>query len=792
MTRSGGAPRVLLVDNYDSYTYNLAHLLASASGGKLPIVVRADAYTSLATAADALGPFDAVVISPGPGSPHNARDVHSLSADAIQQRRLPVLGVCLGHQLLCAKLGATVTHAEGGPAHGVVSDVTLTSAALASPIWRDVPSLFRATRYHSLAVDPTTLPSQLVADAWADAPTGRVLMAVHHTRFPLFGVQFHPESVASESGTRIAANFFALAAKLRAARAIPWRVLRSPAVVPSALRIADASSRHCPPRLTRLRVVTRRLTSTEAKPESIYAALYADQTPCFWLDSSSSHKRTKSGCTVDLSSSRIADQNTDEDEDSTEECEEGAQKMRTPRGRFSIMGDARGPLSEIVTYSVDDQTVRVARRCKQTGTLLQHKERRTIFEYLGEQLAHRRAPSPDDLPIDMNGGYVGFLGYELKNEVPGVQLHRHRSSLPDAWFIFADRVVVFDHETGDVFLVALISDNPDQAADGGSAERWFFQVERQLASLDEDCSTGDECPFETVGAPLQEKLSFTLERNKNDYQEDIEECLREIIAGESYEVCLTNRLRTRVHAPDARQVYGALRSVNPAPYSALLRLGSDVAVCSSSPERFMRISADGVAESKPIKGTRRRDSSPTRDQQLRSELASSVKDRSENLMIVDLVRNDLGRTCAPGTVRVPHLMRVETFASVHQLVSTVRGQLAKGRSCVDCVRTAYPMGSMTGAPKARTLDIIDRVEHSARGVYSGSIGYFAISGAADLNVVIRTAVLNGSDIEVGVGGAIVALSDPDDEFDEIITKGAPIMKAISLALTGSTDFELLT
>jgi para-aminobenzoate synthetase len=223
--------------------------------------------------------------------------------------------------------------------------------------------------------------------------------------------------------------------------------------------------------------------------------------------------------------------------------------------------------------------------------------------------------------------------------------------------------------------------------------------------------------------------------------------------------------------------YRTLRARNPAPFAALLRLG-DVSVLSSSPERFLRIDRHRVVESRPMKGTAARVAEPYEDACRAAELRRDPKTRAENLMIADLVRNDLGRVCALGTVEVPGLMVVESHATVHQMVTVVRGRLRADCDAIDCVRAAFPAGSMTGAPKLRTMDIIDRIERRPRGVYSGALGFFAVNGTADLSVVIRTLVSSPDGLTIGAGGAIVAASDPESELEEMLLKARPLLESV--------------
>jgi para-aminobenzoate synthetase len=362
---------------------------------------------------------------------------------------------------------------------------------------------------------------------------------------------------------------------------------------------------------------------------------------------------------------------------------------------------------------------------------------------------------PAGLPFEFALGWVGYLGYELKAETGGAAAHR--SPTPDAGLVRADRMLAIDHHSGRAWLLSTMD--------------WVDDAARRLRELAPDAPP--EVP------PLVDATELgwlTARHDRAGYLRRIECCLAAIAAGDSYELCLTNELSAPLSV-DPLRTYRLLRRISPVPYGALLELPG-LAVLSASPECFLAVGADGVVESRPIKGTRPRGATPAQDATLRRELASDPKDRAENVMIVDLVRNDLGRVCTPGSVRVPRLCAVETYAPVHQLVSTVRGTLHKGLSAVDAVRAAFPAGSMTGAPKVATMAILDRLEGGPRGVYSGALGWFSPSGAAELAVVIRTLVATPGRVSVGVGGAVVADSDPAAEYAETVVKSRAMATAL--------------
>jgi para-aminobenzoate synthetase len=667
--------QTLLIDNYDSFTYNLFQMLAEVNGRE-PLVVRNDE-----TSWDELErlEFDNLVLSPGPGRPERARDF-GVCAEAIRRCERPLLGVCLGMQGLGWIEGGTVERAPQ-PLHGRVVAVKHDGSRL----FAGIPCPFQATRYHSLAL-AHPLPSSLREIATCDG----VPMAIEHRDRPQWGVQFHPESIATEHGAQLLANFRDLTPSRAGGRVACVRAGRTKSTMAAGTKLAARTLDALP------------------DAEDAFVAIYGDSEHAFWLDSS-----------------RFGE-----------------------RGRFSFMGDASGPLAEIIEHRAGEGT--------------------PLLDRLQERLDQLRPADLPNLPFAFNCGFVGYLGYELKSEC-GYESPRS-SNHPDAALIFSDRLIAFDHQKKATYLLCLHKLGEEEAA-----EAWLTATSAKLEALS---SGGSGESRRTLPAVVRRDSPDPPHpaRTKVQYLADIDTCLQHLRDGDSYELCLTNQLELDLDV-DPLDLYRALRRANPAPFAAYLRLG-DLTVLSSSPERFLRVSGDGEAEARPIKGTSRRGATAEEDEALAAALAADEKNRAENLMIVDLLRNDLGAVCAVGSVEVPEMMAVETYETVHQLVSSVRGRLRPGADATDAVRSCFPPGSMTGAPKRRTTEILDALEGAPRGVYSGAIGWLGLGGGADLSVAIRTVVLAGGRATVGAGGAIVLDSDPEREYEEMLLKAAAPLRAV--------------
>lgn len=666
----------LLIDNYDSFTYNLYQYLA-ACNGSAPIVIRNDEMDW-----DGIQKleFDNIVISPGPGRPQRREDI-GVTAQVLQHSEVPVLGVCLGHQAIGHFCGATVGIAAR-PMHGRLDKVTHS----AFDLFRGVPNPFEAVRYHSLAV--TDLPPELQPCAWTSDGT---LMALRHTSRPWWGVQFHPESICTEHGARLLRNFRDLTRE--------WQLRRD--------RAASDDMKAAPGATDALAVHARCLDSYP-DPQDAFLQMFANSNASFWLDSSYPDPQ---------------------------------------RARFSFMGDDAGPNAQLISYRSRSRQLEV-----QHGGKTEAREQ-SVFDFLRGETP-RAPPAGPVLPFDFRGGYVGYFGYELKGELEGE--HAADAPTPDAQWIRADRFIAFDHLERRTWIVCL-----DQPPLSDTNRAWIDDTQRLLSHL-----AASSPPARGDAAAALGALDWRLDLGA--YRDLVIRCQEEILQGETYEVCLTNQL-CGSGGIAGLDVYRILRARNPAPYAAYLKT-PDVTVLCASPELFIQIAPDRTVDSRPIKGTARRGTTTAEDLEIAQRLQADEKTRAENLMIVDLLRNDLNRVCELGSVHVPGLFEIESYATVHQMVSTIRGKLRDDLTAVDCIRSVFPGGSMTGAPKIRTMKILDELERSARGIYSGSIGYLSFSGSAKLNIVIRTIVCANDGVSIGSGGAIVALSDPDEEVSEIVLK----------------------
>lgn len=353
-------------------------------------------------------------------------------------------------------------------------------------------------------------------------------------------------------------------------------------------------------------------------------------------------------------------------------------------------------------------------------------------------------------PLPFAGGAIGYCAYDLGRRVNQLPvLPPGDGRLPDLAFGIYDTALVIDHDDGRAALVGA-GDGPGTRALRG---RW-----RALLGPEPG-------PAPAPGFRVRQALAPELA--KKDYQAAVARIKRYIFDGDCYQVNYTQPFRARIDG-DPLAFYRVLRGASTAPFGAYLNLPF-AQVLSASPERFLKV-AGGLVETQPIKGTRPRSSDPALDRRNAAQLVNSDKDRAENLMIVDLLRNDLGKVCRTGSISVPRLFELKSYYNVHHLVSTVTGTLADGMDAWDALAACFPGGSITGAPKRRAMEIIDELECRPRGVYCGAIGYCSADGGMDMNIAIRTVVHRAGDLEVWGGGGIVADSDTEDEYRESIDK----------------------
>lgn len=354
-----------------------------------------------------------------------------------------------------------------------------------------------------------------------------------------------------------------------------------------------------------------------------------------------------------------------------------------------------------------------------------------------------------DLPFDFRPGLVGSYSYE-----------------GFAQFMLVARAIVLDHDKEQIYFLGLFD-----------SEASFIRF-RDAALLRLALIGGEGAVFRSKNK-IKEVTSLSLRHSDEEYLSLIASAKESIASGDAYQLCLTNQMtiETKSHPFAA---FLALRESNPAPYMSYVRFG-DVSMVSSSPEQFLRVEESGLVSSKPIKGTRKRSLDAQEDLLLVEELRTNEKERAENLMIVDLMRNDLGRVSEPSDVVVSKLFDVESYATVHQLVSTVEAKLKPGLDVFDAVEACFPAGSMTGAPKIRAMEILSDLEQGPRGIYSGCFGYISYRGAADLAMTIRTIVFEDGKASIGIGGGITIDSDPQAELLETKLKARALLSALGVS-----------
>ena len=832
-------PLILFIDAYDSFSNNIISLLET----ELDVSIRTIKIDNLSLKSDEalhaeLEHYAAVVCGPGPGHPGNAEDVGIMRRiwRLSDEHLLPVLGICLGFQSLCLEFGAEVKRLNG-PQHGMIRRVTHAGnegSGCGRNIFAGVGEVL-ATLYHSLCVDiaqsavekelwrstmwqPSSACPDLVPLAWvesedADSDSGilddRVLVAVRHKSRPFWALQYHPESICTNKESKnVIKNWWdqtrAWNRDFRISSIIPGPQIQGAVSIRESLlnraeQMSDSSNYSLVPGKSILQSIldfgldsqyycrTIKLPHYISVPEILEAIGTMDGDQII-LESSNSH---------DISAD--------------------------VRGRYSIAAlDVEKALKfEYITKS----HIITASHHSLEGTRTSQIDVRQfggMWPFLAKFLDQRRLleGNPES---PFWGGFMGYTTYELGLEGIHVDSKARSNKLskrPDLCFAWVTKSLVVDHVKNSIYVQVMAQNDADilwldavasKLNNISLPETTFLGAfsSTNLPSMSSKSARSSSTSLSThssIQTPLESsqnsiyiadapraKLdtasSITLPSNL-EYETKVTACQSYIRAGDSYELCLTDQTLVRTQASDPWFLYRTLRSRQPAPFSSYIRLGSAVLV-SCSPERFLKYDAEGKCELRPMKGTVRKTPEI-------STLADAIplldipKEKAENLMIVDLVRHDLHSVCGSGQVEVPRLMVVEEYRSVFQMISIVQGQIPtaeageKGYSGLDVLAASLPPGSMTGAPKKRSCELLQDIEKKERGMYSGVVGYMDVGGRGDWSVTIRCmfrwddedVVSQGENGEerktetwhIGAGGAVTILSTPIGEREEMLTK----------------------
>ncbi|KAJ6441382.1 para-aminobenzoate synthase [Purpureocillium lavendulum] len=769
-----GTAKVLIIDHYDSYTNNILQLLQGTQLGQdgvaYPewnvVIVRADQFSWDHFVTEILPSLDAIILSPGPGTPERESDF-GFNTRLLQEIRIPILGICLGHQGIGTSFGAKIVHTPNIK-HGQICKIHHRGVG----VLKDLPQGFDGVRYNSLVLDTDSLSNELEVTAWTydtEAPSTKVLMGIQHRDRPIFGTQWHPESVCSAYGKDIVKNFHDIVLdfwatgtpgngwtkrSLSAGATLPQHVLQENVTEPVTVETPNPGPRT--DKITSPYHIKSTSLGKGPAPQGIFHSLFRNESSDgeIWLDSAKvrdSHSRNSYMASADFSLSYSS-------QSGVLSLRQKGIKLRTEKLQTSYWTW----LDQFHRQVIQDNTDTVS-----SSLLDQETE-------IGQPL--------------LQVGLIGYFGYELKREsLPGYHYEptvgEQEIDRPDSELIFASTVLRLDNYTGDWTMFNLIrrgDDDPIGSAIGAKEKIGLTEGEYHafLSRVRETFSAPLSPPYvEPFSLP-----SFVALDDRDSYSETIRAARNAIREGETYELTLTTKFKAECPDVDPYALYLDLRERNPAPYSAFMHFAAyDNTILSSSPERFISVDANGVAEMKPIKGTLAVSPDFEENERRKKQLATDVKELAENLMIVDLIRSDLHNISPSSSIVVPKLLHVESYQTVHQVRNdsyNPHSQVAPSVGGVKVIERCFPPGSMTGAPKLRSVQILDGLEQRERGIYSGSIGYVCASGTVDQSVVIRTVVKSGEKLELSAGGAITWLSEEGNEWNEVLVKANAVANAL--------------
>lgn len=739
-------PRILLIDSYDSFTHNLAALCRKCIPNCSVHIIRND-QLSLSNLVEVIPYFSAIIVGPGPGSPEINEDIGVVKHiwTLSDQVTIPVFGVCLGLQSLAVEHGAVLRRLNVVK-HGQISSIIHADIDIF-----EGSGAIEAVRYHSLYVILKD-GGNIEPLAWADdgEENGRVVMAVKHANKPLWAVQYHPESVRSNSGDHVLRNFWRLAedwSNLNHRHVRTWSSLVEEMVGPAWPNLRPYPSAPLDstpiPRLVHTKVIDSLVVPVTRLCEELGVA--NEQSDFVLLDSAAQP------------------------------------------GRFSIIG-CISPTTNRFTYHVG--TDYVVADTPNGSPMLIGLGSKDIWTWISSYMrAYKSEGGIDAVPFW--GGLIGYLSYELGVDSLLQPSNQHSTTNPDSRhpdlnLLFIERSIVIDSLTSKVYVQSIIHDD----------DAWLEKMVVQLQGL--ETASPITVPLQPSDVKLPHRPITVTFPDKDAYIARIKDTKEYLFSGDSYELCFT--APTKISVPKTPEsgctswnLFKTLRKRNPAPHAAYLRLGPSTLVC-SSPERFLSYSRspNTLCQLRPIKGTVRKAPGITRAM-AEEALVGSPKEVAENLMIVDLIRHDLHGVIGED-VEVKKFCGVEEYKTVWQLVSVIEGRPDPATENPDAhlgwevLKHSFPPGSMTGAPKKRSVEILQNLEGQPRGIYSGVLGYWCVGGGGDWSVTIRTcfkydaarqteADAAKDEWVLGAGGAITALSDPEAEWDEMLAKVESVLRA---------------